>query len=141
MLYDILPPVTLIASLGGIIAIVSRVVLRLRRQEFSEEMKAAALSSAVQAEDSVIRPSGRGITLVKNRLALIPAMLSETASATGRGVKSTIHIRQTLRRRREEKHERQEQQLQSQETSMEGKKIIMPRTSWRDRLAGVAERS
>ncbi len=69
MLYDVLPPLLFFGSLGGVILVVSRVVARVRHAQFSQEVQAAGQQEP--AQERLLGSSGRGISLVKNRLALI----------------------------------------------------------------------
>jgi hypothetical protein len=94
MLYDILPPLFLFASLGGIILVVSRVVLRMRRQKLSHEIQSVATATEGPVDNKIFQPGKKGVTLVKNRLALIPHMLKSTIENVQGGVQDWAHRRQ-----------------------------------------------
>lgn len=156
MLYDILPPLFLFASLGGIIIIVSRVMLRVRRETFSREMRAAALAPQplTKDQDAMFRPEAGKVQLVKNRLSLIPTMMAEAAA----GVRETAHNLRERRQRRSiiqkaKAHAEQELAPAAEEKSgmktrlslpvrqAGGRRVRMPHLGWRDKLAEAAQRS
>jgi len=66
MLYDILPPVILLGSVGGIIWIISRVVARIRRTELSVSINSAA-SEDSSVSTTKIQPKQFRIHLFENR--------------------------------------------------------------------------
>ncbi len=68
MLYDVLPPLALLLSFGGIIVLVSRVALRMRSQQLSDQIHAEVASGAPMHEESLLGPGTKGVQLVKNRL-------------------------------------------------------------------------
>ncbi len=68
MLYDVLPPLTLFISFGGIIVLVSRAVLRLRNTQLSQQIHAEVAAGAPVHEESLLGPGTKGVHLVKNRL-------------------------------------------------------------------------
>lgn len=68
MLYDVLPPLALFISFGGIIVLVSRVVLRLRSTQLSQQIHAEVAAGAAFHEESLLGPGTKGVHLVKNRL-------------------------------------------------------------------------
>src|SRR3989344_3283951 len=69
MLYDVLPPLALFISFGGIIVLVSRVVLRLRNTQLTQQIHAeVAAGSTPVHEESLLGPGTKGVHLVKNRL-------------------------------------------------------------------------
>lgn len=88
MLYDVLPPLTLFLSFGGIIVLVSRVVLRMRQQEFSRQMHAEVASGASVQEATLFASGNKGVHLVKNRL--VHALHSIQSSAA--------HLQDAVRR-------------------------------------------
>lgn len=80
MLYDILPPLFLLASFGGIIVIISRVVVRVQRQRLSEELKAHAVAAAESTpSEDLLRSRGSRISMVTNRLFFVPRMAASVA--------------------------------------------------------------
>ncbi|OGY37544.1 MAG: hypothetical protein A3E36_04750 [Candidatus Andersenbacteria bacterium RIFCSPHIGHO2_12_FULL_45_11b] len=68
MLYDILPPLLLLFSLGGIIVLIARAMVKMRAHEVSQEIAAHALSDAPVHAESLIGPTKGSVRIVKNRL-------------------------------------------------------------------------
>lgn len=146
MLYDILPPLFLFASFAGIIIIVSRVVLRVRRQQFSEHVQSHGAVAAIPSND-VFKPEKQGVKLAKNRLSLIPQMIKNSGSNT------KAYLQQRRERKQEKKTLRAAAKLQAQEpvkTSAEVAQsqeeqtpggISMPTSSWRTKISSLGERS
>lgn len=89
MLYDILPPLFLLASFGGITVIISRVVVRVQRDRLSAELRAHATSAGPVSEDRLLRSNGSKVSVVTNRLALVPGVLR----SVGGGVKNVLQRR------------------------------------------------
>lgn len=144
MLYDILPPLFLFASFGGIILVVSRVILRMRRQQLSQHIQAQATLGTPVSDDKVFAPGKRGIKLVRNRLALTSQTLKSSAERTKEAVKEKKgSFRTRLTARRQEKKEAKIAPAPAAVPAPEksGRAITMPKTSWRDRLANVANKS
>ncbi len=142
MLYDILPPLFLFASLGGIIVIVSRVMLRVRRETFSREMRAVALApqAATRDQDLVFRPGAGKIQLVKNRLSLIPTMMASTAAGV-RGAAQNLRDRRQKRSIIKKAAKHTQKELASQAAEKSGLQIHMPELGWRDKLAEATHKS
>lgn len=69
MLYDVLPPLALFLSFGGIIVLVSRVMLRMRHEEISQQIHAEVAAAPTIHEASLLQPGTKGVQLVKNRIA------------------------------------------------------------------------
>lgn len=67
MLYDIMPPVAFLGSLGGIIWIISRVVARIRRTALSASISSAAEEEDTTVSTNTIQPQQSRIQLLKNR--------------------------------------------------------------------------
>lgn len=70
MLYDILPPLFLLGSFGGITAIIARVVGRVQHDQLAHDIKEAA-ARGVPATDDLLRSNGSRISMVTNRLAFV----------------------------------------------------------------------
>ncbi len=87
MLYDILPPLTLFLSFGGIIVLVSRVILRMRSQELSQQIHAEVAAGAPMHEESLLGPGNKGVQLVKNRLVHAAQSVRESAERVGNKVR------------------------------------------------------
>ena len=88
MLYDVLPPLVFFTSLGGTILVVSRVMVRIRRQKF------ATAARAPRARDLAVllRPSQKSVHEIKDRLALVRHTIYH----------SVTKVRSELRRRRQQ---------------------------------------
>lgn len=86
MLYDVLPPLVFFVSLGGIILVVSRVVLRIRRVQLSHSIQALSQHSPEKsfsrAEDlaHIVGPSKKSVLIIRNRLAFMLHLVSNSAS-------------------------------------------------------------
>lgn len=122
MLYDILPPLVLFASIGGIVFVVTRVVARMKRQELSHAIQ---LEGARDTHSEQILNSGEGkITLMKSRLAAV-------GSSAKQSLVSLKNLPKSVKERRAEK-----QTMQELDENLPGgaATIQRPRSSWRDQL-------
>lgn len=128
MLYDVLPPLLLFISFGGIIVVVSRVVLRMRNLQFSEDIQAEVDSSKPIHEESLLRPEQAGVTLVKNRLV-------HAASATKSGVVRMMRSLGSLRARR-----RTAKKEKAAQPAVQSSTVQMPEVGMQDRLAVLAQK-
>ncbi len=88
MLYDVLPPLVFFTSLGGAILVVSRVMIRVRRQKFA----AAARAPRARNLAILLRPSQKSVHEIKDRLALVRHTIYD----------SVAKVRSELRRRRKQ---------------------------------------
>src|SRR4029079_1837483 len=87
MLYNILPPLFFFLSFGGIILVMSRVVMRVKRQQFSHAIKMEAQNTTSFASaDHILNPGKAGVQLLKNRLSV----LMHTARQTGQDMKTML---------------------------------------------------
>jgi tetratricopeptide (TPR) repeat protein len=127
MLYDVLPPLVFFTSLGGVILVVSRVVLRVRREQFSQEIQSSG-TRAKAMDDRLLRAPGRGIYLVRNRLALAAQNVTQAVGQT----------RRALQERR--KLSRIRQQVKEQEPQLAGRGVSEPVRAkrWHHWLGAVA---
>ncbi|HLC48847.1 MAG TPA: hypothetical protein VJI96_00475 [Candidatus Andersenbacteria bacterium] len=123
MLYDVLPPLMLFISFGGIIVVVSRVVLRMRHVQFSEDIQIEVNSSKPIHEESLLRPTQSGVTLVKNRLV---HMLQSTGSK--------------IRSIREHRSEAKKQKALAPAVPVQVSTVQMPEVGLQDRLAVLAQK-
>lgn len=145
MLYDILPPLFLLTSFGGIAIIISRVVMRVQREELSQHIKAQVhVQRTSSAEDLLRSEKGSKVSVVKNRLALVPQALKSTRE----------HMRERAKQRREQKEEKQRlqevaieaqaKQAAEEEEVTNGKQIIQPQEGkmqrLRERMGGMLSR-
>lgn len=81
MLYDIVSPTLFFLSLGGIILITGRVVIRIRRQQFTDSIQAEAQAGTVTAPlgrlarlgdmSPLLQPSKKSVRVITSRVGLI----------------------------------------------------------------------
>lgn len=77
MLYDIAPPLLFFASLGGIILVVSRVVVRMKRLEFSEAIQTEGARVSRPAHQ-LLNPQESRIKLMQSRIAAAGTNLKQS---------------------------------------------------------------
>ncbi len=87
MLYDILPPLFFFVAFGGIIVVVSRVVLRIRREQLSTAIQHSG--RRYRQADTVLNPGTKKVKLFRSRLALLPVLMNRTIHQTKDLVAST----------------------------------------------------
>lgn len=88
MLYDILSPLIFFASLGGILLIIGRVVIRIRREQLSTNIRSvaahtpSALSSSWQMGGGevtqLLKPTQKSVHALRSRFALFGHMVRQT---------------------------------------------------------------
>lgn len=122
MLYDIMPPLVFFASFGGVIVLVSRVVMRTRRQELAHTMHMQARRTTGTMPEYLLSPGRSGVELLKNRVSAAASNLRQSV----RGAKTYWQTR----RERKTKH-----------AVPEGGGISIPAASWRDRTASFFARA
>lgn len=91
MLYDIVSPVIFFLSLGGIILITSRVVIRIRRQQFAADLHSPTATPATstsvfgvqstEAVSSFIQPSKKSVRVIGSRLDLFRQRIYDNVGA------------------------------------------------------------
>lgn len=86
MLYDILPPLLLLFSFGGIIVLIVRAMLKMRAREMSDEIQARVLSDAPVHAESLIGPNKGDVHIVKNRLFHMGGMIGKSVAGSVRAV-------------------------------------------------------
>lgn len=85
MLYDILPPLAFFLSLGGILLIVGRVVMRIRRQQFATHVQSfgttasfASGSGGRAAAESqmqqLLQPTQKSVHMIRTRVGLLASI-------------------------------------------------------------------
>lgn len=135
MLYDILPPLFLLASFGGIAVILSRVVMRVQQQRLNQEIRATAATHQTVASDDLFRSRGSKISVVKNRLALIP----QAATSMKENIKN-VRVK-----RQERKAEKASLLAVEEKMAAEARAVAPPKQGRFSRLKGsmqsVAENS
>ncbi len=135
MLYDVLPPLLLFVSFGGIIAIVSRVALRLRQVQFSEDIQAEVDSETPIHEASLLRPEVAGVTLVKNRLV---HMVSSAKGGAMGIASSTGGAFRSFRQRRQERAIQKTEEVA--EPEVKSSTVQMPEVGLKDRISVLAQK-
>lgn len=130
MLYDVLPPLLLFASLGGIILVVSRIVVRMKRLELSEAIQTEG-QRTTQPAHQLLNPKAGRIKLMQSRLA-----------AAGSSVKQSVASLKDLPARvRSARHEKSlAAEPEADDAPATGNIIAPPRSSWRERLGGVTQK-
>ncbi len=91
MLYDVVPPLLFIGSLGGLIFIISRVVTRLRRHELSAALQSAATTKS-SSSPGQLRPAQSNIRLFSSRLSALKPLLSTIGVQTKKAMFATRHV-------------------------------------------------
>ena len=143
MLYNVLPPLAFFLSLGGIILVVSRVVSRIRREEWeadvkrqSEGVKTAAKKLADLA--AFIGPNQKGVRTFKNRIALVLHGLKKSATGTVAFFRNVPAVTSAYRARR--KQARRDRRLEKTEKKQAGTPIRPPRSVVRERVSSLNAR-
>lgn len=80
MLYDILPPLLFFVSLAGMIAVVSRVVTRVKRTALSAAIQTEG-AQEVHSAQQLFNPGESRVTLMKSRLTAFGSSLTRSLSA------------------------------------------------------------
>lgn len=125
MLYDVLPPLLFFASLGGIILVVSRVVLRMKRFE---------LAQAIQVEGSASRSAHQILNPKESRIRLMRSRLT----AAGVSVRESVSSLKSLPARvRAARRKSSEPRPASAGREPGPKTIQAPHSSWRERVSGT----
>ncbi|PIT98326.1 MAG: hypothetical protein COT71_01275 [Candidatus Andersenbacteria bacterium CG10_big_fil_rev_8_21_14_0_10_54_11] len=105
MLYNVLPPLIFFTSLGGIIVIVSRVVLRIQsNQRLQDIRRQSTQATAAKIEKTkqlarLIGPNQKSVQAVKSRLSSLQQVTGQTGSLLRRLAVLPGSIAQNLRRR------------------------------------------
>ncbi len=146
MLYDVLPPLVLFISFGGIIALVSRVIMRMKHVQFSRELQAEAVSAKPIHENSLLRPNRKGVSVAKNRI-------SHMVTSARQGV---VAMKDRREARKREKEEQAMQPVKSVAKTLESatlpapaaqpgiavpnRKIQLPEFGFQDKVAMLAQK-
>ena len=80
MLYDILSPLVFLGSLGGIILVVSRIGLRVRREQIEYVIKRE--TSTTVNPDQILRPNQKSVQAFKSRIGLMKQTATQTVANT-----------------------------------------------------------
>ena len=78
MLYDIIPPAVFILSLGGIVVILSRVVVRMQRAEVTASVQTAATTNRPARQ--VLKPAQKSVQAVTDRAGLMAVALRRSVT-------------------------------------------------------------
>ncbi|MBI3256087.1 MAG: tetratricopeptide repeat protein [Candidatus Andersenbacteria bacterium] len=128
MLYNVLPPLIFFLSFAGIIIVVSRVVMRSRREAFSHSLRIQAGSSSATMPEGLLNP-GVANVLLKSRAGLLLASIKNTVSGT----------KSYFANRKEQKVLRQAAKVTAAETPAQlqaepsSRGISIPGASWREK--------
>ncbi|HSX24925.1 MAG TPA: hypothetical protein VLG69_03090, partial [Candidatus Andersenbacteria bacterium] len=106
MLYDILPPLLLLFSFGGIIVLIARGIVKMRAHEVSQEIQAHIVSDTPVHAESVIGPNKGNVRMVKNRLLHAGTILGQSITGTVSAAKSGIaSYKASVKMKKEQKAE------------------------------------
>lgn len=93
MLYDILSPLIFFASLGGILLIVGRVVIRIRREQLSTNIQSVAAHTpsahtslwqpASKEVTQLLQPTQKSVHAMRSRFAQVSQMVRQTKDTLG----------------------------------------------------------
>jgi Flp pilus assembly protein TadD len=119
MLYNIVPPLLFFGSFGGVIVILSRVLLRVRRQQTAAAMDQ---QSAImqKAPDNLLMPATPGLQVMKSRMHVF-------ASVGKKAVSSIRNIRLPKRQPVAETPP-------AAEEASSGMRITMPTANWKEKI-------
>lgn len=145
MLYNIVPPIIFFASFGGIIILVSRVVMRTRRAELSQTMHMQARHSAVSMPEHLLDPGRGGVELLKNRVSAAASSMRESLT----GAKTYWQTRQERKAEQQTLADIAQEHavsMASQPAEPTGqdtdtRSISIPAASWREKTAGLLKRT
>lgn len=126
MLYDVLPPLLLFISFGGIIIVFSRVILRMRHVQFSEDIQAEVDSTIPIHEESLLRPDQHGVTIVKNRLGHMMRVAGSSLTS--------------FRNRRKEAKQKKAEEKAVEVVAVKSPIVQMPEVGLQDKLAQLAQK-
>lgn len=142
MLYNILPPLIFFSSLGGIILIVSRVVVRVRNQQLTNTIKqsvAAASARPIRKTKQlarVIGPNQKSVRAMKNRLTLMTHTMRQSLSSVRREIKHKRKLR--LSKKQIITEETVTEEVPSSASSTNSDAIQLPQSPFRERIAKMS---
>jgi tetratricopeptide (TPR) repeat protein len=122
MVYDIFPPMLFLLSMAGTVIVVSRVVMRVRHQQFSATIKSAYQDKPVNDDHilGAVAPK-KGVQLFKNRFASVGGAVTRWREQRAQAKLS--------------QPEPMKQVTESKANEIgEPKQIQQPKKNWRDRL-------
>lgn len=139
MLYNVLPPLIFFLSFAGIIVLVSRVVMRSRREAFSQNMRMQAHSTSATMPEGLLNP-GVANVLLKSRAALMIAGVKNTFG----NAKEYFATRQERKALRKAERLNAKQEAAAQKTAVTADEIetrtqgiSIPGVSWREKALGT----
>lgn len=130
MLYDLAPPLLLFASLGGIILVVSRVVVRMKRHELSQAIQTEG-ARLHQSTHQLLNPSESRIKLMRSRMSAAADSLKQSLTSL-KGIPA--RVRAARRKPGEPRPADAGRELAAQT-------IQAPRSSWRERFSSAYQRT
>ncbi len=150
MLYDIMPPIIFFAAFGGIIVLVSRVVMRTRREEITETIHMEARNNVSVMPENLLNPGRGGVELLKNRVSAATSNIRESFAGaktylqTRKEQKEQQEILADMRNEEEQKAEviteaRSEEPVGQSESFIGG--INIPAASWREKTSMLLKRT
>ncbi len=134
MLYNVLPPLLFFLSFAGIIILVSRVVMRSRREAFSHSMRMQASSQTSIMPEGLLNPGVSSVELLRTRAGVVASGIKGTLSSTKEYWamrKDRKAIKQAERQAKKEEKKRAAEEVVTQETSPSA--IAIPHSNWRER--------
>lgn len=137
MLYDVLPPLFLFGSFGGIILLVSRVVLRIRSKENITALQREYRSKSSTEAGELIHSGRTHVSLISSRLVVFFNAIRQSLHAAAIGLASIKNLRKNLHAARS-KHD--EQPSPGKNLGVPVVSVKPPKSLWRDRLARIAHK-
>lgn len=112
MLYNILPPAIFIVSFGGIMVIVSRAVMRMRKEAFVADVKSYAQPEeeafsikpgrGISEAMEMLKPNQNSVQAIKSRLGLLKMSVSRAKESVRNGLQKARSFRPSLPKRKKE---------------------------------------
>ncbi len=126
MLYDILPPLLLFISFGGIIVLISRVMMRIRGHKVSAEIQAEVDSTAPVHTESVIGPNKGNIHIMGNRLVHVISSIRAYLASRRAAKQVAMSVKEVV--------------VEQAVTDVPARKIQMPNMGIKDKLSALGQR-
>lgn len=151
MLYNVLPPIIFFVSLGGIILVVSRVVVRMRRDQVAAELRSHMASVTnkpmrkVQDLAGILGPKQISVQSFKNRISLLVYSVKQSVVKTVVGAKEWYQVRKKQKTERGQVQEeiksepKEESDTREDDYLKEG--INPPESRYRESFSRLKERA
>ncbi len=141
MLYNLMPPTILLLSLGGVMVILSRGVLRMRKAEFNASIKSYGNSTTTTVNSSknigrLFRPTHKGVQAISNRATGAMLALKQNSQEISQGF-SGLKSRLSNRRiaRKQDSPAPAPEPTETVATSPAKGELVMPESGWRDKFS------